>query len=182
MRGQATRLRADSNSEQLSVVVDHAGYLIPAVNGVHHCGASYVRDDCDNRPRQSEDMDNLEKLEQHLPALKIADRNILGNHAAIRYTTPDRLPYIGPVPDESGYRKTFSDLSHGRHWQLYDPAPVIPGLYVASTFASRGFTSTALCAEILASMVNNEPLPVSRSIMNAVHPARYLIRELKRQP
>jgi tRNA 5-methylaminomethyl-2-thiouridine biosynthesis bifunctional protein len=46
--------------------------------------------------------------------------------------------------------------------------------------ASRGLTWAALSADIIASDVAGEPMPVERDLLEAVDPARFLVRRLRR--
>ena len=46
--------------------------------------------------------------------------------------------------------------------------------------ASKGLTSCPLAGELLAAYICDEPLPVGRDIAEAVHPARFVIRDLIR--
>jgi tRNA 5-methylaminomethyl-2-thiouridine biosynthesis bifunctional protein len=56
----------------------------------------------------------------------------------------------------------------------------MPGLYLSTAHGSRGLTSTPLAAELLASMVCGEPVPLCRELCRAVAPARFIMRDLAR--
>ena len=56
----------------------------------------------------------------------------------------------------------------------------MPGLYLSSGHGSRGLTSTPLAAEVLASQICGEPIPLSRELQRALAPARFLLRDLAR--
>lgn len=45
---------------------------------------------------------------------------------------------------------------------------------------SRGLAYTPLAAEFLAALLQGEPWPLERSLANALHPARFLIRRIIR--
>ncbi|HLS98177.1 MAG TPA: hypothetical protein VK018_05590, partial [Porticoccaceae bacterium] len=45
---------------------------------------------------------------------------------------------------------------------------------------SRGLTYAPLAAELIASGICGEPAPLPRGLAIALHPARFLIRDLKR--
>jgi tRNA 5-methylaminomethyl-2-thiouridine biosynthesis bifunctional protein len=77
--------------------------------------------------------------------------------AAVRATTPDRLPVAGPVPGH-------------------------PGLSVLSGLGSRGLTTAFLCADLVAARVLNEPLPVETDLVAALDPARFARRAARRAP
>ncbi len=98
----------------------------------------------------------------------------------IRAMTVDRLPVTGPVPDLDAYGSDYPDLHHGKHWVDYPPARYREGLYVLSGFGARGYQFAPLMAELLADMIAGTPLPLERDLVEAVHPARFLVRDLKR--
>ena len=56
----------------------------------------------------------------------------------------------------------------------------LPGLFLTTGHGSRGLTSTPLAAQILASQVCGEALPLSRELYRAVAPGRFIIRKLSR--
>ena len=61
------------------------------------------------------------------------------------------------------------------------PEHYFPGLYVSVGHGSRGLLSAALSAELIASMICNEPLPVAKDVVKALDPTRFLIRSIKRR-
>ena len=51
-----------------------------------------------------------------------------------------------------------------------------PGLYVLSGYGARGLVWSALAAELLASQLEHDPLPITRDLCEAVDPARFILR------
>lgn len=100
--------------------------------------------------------------------------------AGIRAMTTDRLPIVGPVPDREAYATDYPDLHHGKRWVDYPPARYRDGLYLLSGFGARGYQFAPLMAELLADMIAGTPLPLEKDLVAAVHPARFLVRDLKR--
>jgi len=90
------------------------------------------------------------------------------------------LPVVGPVPASAAFLETYGDLKHGgaRH---FDPAPYRPGLFILSGLGSRGFSTAPLAAQVLRAQMLSEPLPVPRAVHYTLHPARFLVRDLKRR-
>ena len=124
---------------------------------------------------------NLAGLAALAPALAEGlDASQLWGRVSIRPTTPDRLPIAGAIPDEAAYRAAFASLAHGATPRESAPAPQQEGLYALGGLGSRGFTTAFLCAEIVASAALGEPAPTDRAAWEAVQPARFLIRALKR--
>jgi tRNA 5-methylaminomethyl-2-thiouridine biosynthesis bifunctional protein len=58
--------------------------------------------------------------------------------------------------------------------------PRIRGLYGAFAFASRGLSWSALAAEALASELDAEPAPLSRALLDAIDPGRFIVKSLRR--
>jgi len=121
------------------------------------------------------------------------DEPILQSWAGIRATTPDRLPLCGPVPDFAFYQKAYADLRHGKPAANYPDARYQPGLYVIGGFGSRGVSVAAHCAMALADCMteltgatkhsaNQSSDPHVANTLRLLHPARFLIRRLRKQP
>jgi tRNA 5-methylaminomethyl-2-thiouridine biosynthesis bifunctional protein len=182
-RGQISLLPSNKQSEQLQCAVCHEGYLLPQVNRHHVIGASYAPNDVDGGIRLDDQKFNLTQLQEHVASFaKTTESNPeMSNRVGMRATTPDQLPMVGPVPDYEAFKQDYAELHHGRRADSYPTAQHIPGLYVLGGLGSRGLTSALLCSELLACQISGEPLPLEKSLVDAVNPARFLIRELKRR-
>ena len=102
----------------------------------------------------------------------------VGGRAAVRAVGPDRLPVLGPIAKEQQFQRDFQAASEGNTRVQYPRPDYYPGLYIASGFGSRGLAWIPLCAEALACVMNDEPAPLSRSILQALHPSRILMKQL----
>jgi len=117
-------------------------------------GASFDVGDPDPAPRPADQQANLAKLESILPGYtKGLDAGMLGARVGFRPVSPDRLPLVGAVP--------------------IDGQSCYPGLYVLSGFGARGLAWAALTGELLASQIENEPLPLERELADAMTPGRF---------
>ena len=58
--------------------------------------------------------------------------------------------------------------------------PRLEGLYGAFAYGSRGLLWAGLGAELLASMLEGEPLPVEGRLADAIDPGRFLLRSVRR--
>ncbi|MCR9176000.1 MAG: tRNA (5-methylaminomethyl-2-thiouridine)(34)-methyltransferase MnmD [Alphaproteobacteria bacterium] len=185
VRGQLTAQPATRASLRLRSVITYGGYLAPAQGGVHALGATYDRGGFDPtlwpQPALSDDdIRNFNGLPDHLQRL-IQDSPAPGpGRASLRASTPDQLPAVGPVPLADGYRSAYAHLGTDASVHAGGLAPLKPGLFVLSGLGSRGLVTAPLMAELLASLMFDEPLPVDRTLAEALHPARFLIRDLKR--
>ncbi len=95
----------------------------------------------------------------------------------VRATTPDRLPIAGPVPDKRKFLQDFAQLRHGAIYNA-PPMPYRAGLYTITGLGSRGLVTAPLLGEFIATQVCGEPWPVERDVADALHPARFWVRNL----
>jgi len=146
VRGQLTHVPAES-IEAPRVVVLRGGMVLPPVEGLCMVGASYDIDDEDASPRDESDAGNLERLASIIPLNSTPA--IAGSRVAFRSVTPDRLPVVGKLGE---------------------------GVYGAFAYGSRGLVWAALAAELIASELEGEPLPLEGKLADAIHPARFARR------
>jgi glycine/D-amino acid oxidase-like deaminating enzyme len=59
--------------------------------------------------------------------------------------------------------------------------PREPGLFLFSALGSRGISWSALGAQVLAALVTGAPSPIEASLLDAVDPARFQVRDARRQ-
>ncbi len=165
-RGQVSHLPAEPGSAP-GVVVCRGGYVSPEVDGVRCAGATFVADDESTELRETEHRENLDKLEGILPGFASAfDPASLDGRVAFRPASPDRLPIVGAIPAVSAANRDtpLSDI------------PRQPGLFAVSGFGARGLVWTSLMGELLASQINGDPLPLEIDLVDALDPARYLLK------
>ena len=123
--------------------------------------------------------ENLKDIEALSPYwVRDARGPYVASRAGIRATTADRLPLIGAVPEHDAFLDTFVGMRKGRPADA--DAPLIDQLYVVSGFGARGFTWGPWAGSILAARLCGAPAPATRSALEAVAPARILVRALKR--
>ncbi|NQE50765.1 FAD-dependent 5-carboxymethylaminomethyl-2-thiouridine(34) oxidoreductase MnmC [Herbaspirillum rubrisubalbicans] len=151
VRGQVTHLPA-AGFPDLPYALCGDGYLTRPYAGQLALGASYDRFD-DPSLRADSHADNLARLQHMLP--QIASHYTLPEATASqpgrvgqRCIAPDRLPLVGALPEQEG-------------------------LYSLLGYASRGLIWAPLMAELLAAMLEREPLPLPRDLVAALDPARF---------
>ncbi|CAA6815259.1 MAG: tRNA 5-methylaminomethyl-2-thiouridine biosynthesis bifunctional protein MnmC [uncultured Thiotrichaceae bacterium] len=181
VHGQTSIADAQKNTSVLRCVIDHEGYITPP-DGNHQqlFGSSYDRDTWDLTFSEEKNQENLAKQQRHLPEIAQSLGNLRSSHSAVRITSPDRLPYVGAVPDTVFYEENYRDLHHGKHWKQYPSAQYLNGLYINTAYASRGLTTAALCARHLNSIICGIPSPFDSPLANALHPARFLIKGFRK--
>lgn len=189
IRGQVSYLPASQLSQQLATVVCSDGYIAPATSAIDqtpmHCvGATFNLQDEEPAPRSSDHASNLLKIHTHLPALGAYWQHLkpeeLEGRVGFRCTTPDYLPVIGPAPKAAEFIEDYAALRKNAQAVIPQAGSYWPGLYINVGHGSRGLAYTPLAAELLACHITGEAFPVSSELVQALHPARFLIRGLQR--
>lgn len=186
IRGQITRLPQTAASQALATVVCAEGYVAPARLGEHTLGASFDFKSDDLTPTVAEHAGNLELLQEISPDLAqrlrtaMLDPHTLKGRAAFRCTSPDYLPIVGPLADPQAFALAFAALRKDARHTPDTACPWLDGLYVNSGHGSRGLITAPLSSELLAAWLDNEPLPLPRSVAEACHPNRFALRALIR--
>jgi tRNA 5-methylaminomethyl-2-thiouridine biosynthesis bifunctional protein len=148
VRGQVSLL-PERDGMKLRIAVCREGYLTPALDGVHCLGASFNEGMLEERTRVEDHAANLRRLERMLPGFGAGVvPESLDGRVAFRAMSLDRLPVLGALPSE-------------------------PGLFACLALGSRGMTWTALAAEIVASRIDGDPMPVERDMLAALDTGRF---------
>ena len=164
MRGQVTHVPAQL-LPALPVVLCREAYLTPASNGVCSAGATYDQD-ADPALWPSSQEENLERLRGLLSDPQAAQGLPLQGRVGFRCIAPDRLPLVGRLPDFDAAGSTERLRDVPRH----------PGLYALLGYASRGLIWAGWAAELLAAQLEGEPLPLESNLVDALDPARFVLR------
>lgn len=186
IHGQITSVPATATSQSLQLAISGEGYIAPAHNGTHCLGAShsFQRQDCTLNAADHEE--NLTRLYQLSPQLYQAvqaqqlDSNCLDGHAALRCSSPDYLPIIGPLACQQQFADTYAQLAKNARAMPTQKCPWLPGLYVNTAHGSRGMITAPLSGEILAAWICNQAQIIPEQIVRACHPNRFSIRQLIR--
>ncbi|MBK8918066.1 MAG: bifunctional tRNA (5-methylaminomethyl-2-thiouridine)(34)-methyltransferase MnmD/FAD-dependent 5-carboxymethylaminomethyl-2-thiouridine(34) oxidoreductase MnmC [Betaproteobacteria bacterium] len=171
-RGQVSHLPRGA-TPPLDVVLCSLGYATPAVDGFHLAGASFTLEDEETAERITDHRDNLARLELMLPGFtRGLAAESLGGRVGFRPASPDRLPLVGAVPDFSAPRTAT---------RLVDLAR-LPGLWCLQGYGARGIVWSGLMAELLASRLDGDPLPLGGDLADAVDPGRFALARGKTAP
>ncbi|MBR8144115.1 bifunctional tRNA (5-methylaminomethyl-2-thiouridine)(34)-methyltransferase MnmD/FAD-dependent 5-carboxymethylaminomethyl-2-thiouridine(34) oxidoreductase MnmC [Burkholderia sp. AU19243] len=176
VRGQLTLLPAGSTAPLPCPAIGD-GYAVPLDDGTLLIGATFEPDDTDSAMRPAGHIENIERVRDLLPGLigALPDVETLRGRVAFRWVVADRVPVIGALADEAQAVANARALSGAKARDL----PRTTGLYGAFGYGSRGLVWAALGAELIASQLEGEPLPLERDLADAVDPARFLIRALR---
>ncbi|HQR50144.1 MAG TPA: bifunctional tRNA (5-methylaminomethyl-2-thiouridine)(34)-methyltransferase MnmD/FAD-dependent 5-carboxymethylaminomethyl-2-thiouridine(34) oxidoreductase MnmC [Methylophilaceae bacterium] len=179
VRGQITQLPATPASAKLSAVVCTEGYISPARQGTHCAGATFAPNEHSLELRADDHAENLAMLKHLSPALHQAlggsalDAARLHGRAALRCVAPDYLPLAGPLLDAGPVAERYSLGSR----LPVEHLPWLDSLYVNTGHGSKGLLTAPLCAELIAAMLENAPLPVDATLARALDPNRFLLRQ-----
>lgn len=181
VRGQTSSARIQA-AHAPRHALDHVGYVVNIPHDRQQLifGASFEREDDQVDLRDSETRYNLDTLARCLPGLADHLTDIQSSHAGVRATTFDRWPIVGPLPDLEFFQREYADLQMGKQYKAYPQAHYQQGVYILSGLGSRGLASAAYCANLLAHMVHGSPPPAPTKRLHAMHPARFLVRDLKK--
>jgi tRNA 5-methylaminomethyl-2-thiouridine biosynthesis bifunctional protein len=126
------------------------GHFVPQVamgeGKAWFCGSTFSRGETDLAPRRADHDENLARLQSLLPAVasQLAPAFEAGSVKAwtgVRCASTNRRPLLGEVA---------------------------PGLWLSTAMGSRGLTFAALCAQLLAARLHDEPLPLDHALAQAV--------------
>jgi tRNA 5-methylaminomethyl-2-thiouridine biosynthesis bifunctional protein len=150
---QAVRGQASWAAGPRPAAAAWGGYVLPTRGGALF-GATHDRGDLGTDVREADHARNLATVAAVLPELagRLAGAS-LGGRAAIRATTPDRLPIAGALAE---------------------------GLFALTGFGSRGFSLAPLLAEHVAALALGAPSPLPADLAALVEPGRFAQRAARR--
>lgn len=157
-------------------------YAAPALAGGLVIGATYERLAAGNiaRPNLAATQSNIYAIAEALPDLG-GPLNPSGSvpRTSIRCQTPDRLPIAGPAPDFHFYGAHYDDLRLGKS-RDHPQGQVGRRICLLTGLGSRGLVTAPLCAAMILAELTGAPSPAGHDVAEALHPARFFIRDLKR--
>lgn len=152
VRGQVSHLPASQASSALRTLVCHSGYATPQWQGQHCIGATFDRNRTDTELDLADHTENLQRFATNLTDALFTDtaNHPMQGRVGFRSRVRDHLPLVGPLG-----------------------TPEQDGLFMLGALGARGLCSAALCAELLASQLCSEPLPVNKQLANALAADRF---------
>ncbi|EPP4090189.1 bifunctional tRNA (5-methylaminomethyl-2-thiouridine)(34)-methyltransferase MnmD/FAD-dependent 5-carboxymethylaminomethyl-2-thiouridine(34) oxidoreductase MnmC [Vibrio vulnificus] len=184
VKGQVSHAPATETLSKLKSVLCYDGYMTPVnPNNQHLCiGASYDHRHLDTEFDVNAQQENAEKLTQCVPNQKWAKEvDTSGNlsRQGIRCVSRDHLPFVGNVGDFSAIKRQYADLPHTQAEDI-EVISQFPNLFCLLGLGSRGLSSAPLMAELLASQICNDPLPLPVDVLEELHPSRMWVRKLRK--
>jgi tRNA 5-methylaminomethyl-2-thiouridine biosynthesis bifunctional protein len=165
--------------------ITSGSYVAPYEDGVLF-GATFdnLPDGADfgEAPTEEARARNLAALAHIAPEIAASiDATTLRSRVSYRATTPDRAPIAGLLPDAPAWLAHHEGLAHGRAINANAPPPAHAGVYVLGGFGARGLTLAPLLGERIAAEMCGDIMPLPKNSLDAIHPARFLHRALKRR-
>lgn len=114
----------------------------------------------------------LSRLKNYLQEINPLEGKNFPARVGFRANTKDRLPLLGCVPKVEDYKKFYQNNS-------FEPQ-VYENLYILSALGSKGIAYAPILAETLVSLLFEEPPALPLDIIEALHPARFILRDLKK--
>ena len=184
-RGQTTGIETSRwpAASALRLPLAGSGYLLPPLDGTTWFGATSDDDDADPATRSDDHRANAERLAGLVAEPpSIGALGQLSGRVAWRWTSPDRLPLIGPVPLAAIGAALGVELDSEGSPRPEQPrfAPRAPGLFVFAGLGSRGIAGSALGAQVLAASITGTPIPLEADLLDAIDPARFASRAFRR--
>lgn len=184
IRGQITHLPPSTSTQKLLCVICGDGYIAPIHNEECTTGASFNLKETSNEVNHRDHQHNLEKLHALSPEF-IHDYSLehvpsLHGRVGFRCTTPDYFPIAGPLPHYEKMIERFNRYTKKANAHIENTGAFHHNVYALLGLGSRGLTYAPLAAEIIASQMCHEFSPIEQDILRHLHPARFLVRALKR--
>ncbi|MBS4331038.1 bifunctional tRNA (5-methylaminomethyl-2-thiouridine)(34)-methyltransferase MnmD/FAD-dependent 5-carboxymethylaminomethyl-2-thiouridine(34) oxidoreductase MnmC [Campylobacter vulpis] len=174
VRGQLTHLKPFFKTK---FPLSSKAYICPAKPNLQVIGATYDRLNASYKSQTKDDEENLANIKEFLKGDEKLE--IIGSRVGFRSYSSDRFCIVGAAYDEEFYKQNYKALLwHKNKAQI--PPQNIPNLYLNFAHGSRAFSSSVLAARYLCALINDEPLGFYADFISHIHPARFLIRKLKK--
>lgn len=185
LRGQISYIPSNRASSALKTVICGEGYITPQHNGQHSIGATYNKGVFTTALRPEDHQANLDKIgaTDSGIATVIGSQNVttMTGRANYRCTTKDYLPIVGAIADLAQLIEDYSGLRRDAKSSIATAGSYLPNLYINCGMGSRGLSYAPLSAEILAAeLAGDEPI-LDKDLRLALHPTRFIIRDLKKK-
>ncbi|KDE34555.1 hypothetical protein AW40_21885, partial [Kosakonia radicincitans UMEnt01/12] len=179
--GQVSHIPTSNMLSALRQVLCYDGYLTPQnPHNQQHCiGASYHRGQQEAGYSEADQQQNRQRLIDCFPYAawaKEVDVSDGDARCGVRCATRDHLPMVGNVADFDATLAAYAQLAERPEEAV--SAPIYEGLFMLGALGSRGLCSAPLAAEILASQMSDEPIPLDGETLAALNPNRLWVRKL----
>lgn len=169
VRGQVTWWQASDAQSLPNAPIAGSGYGVALPDRRIMCGATAQVDDLDPEVRSQDHAFNLQRWADLVGETPASQDFHLEGRVSWRLSARDRLPVVGALP--------VSVLPHGTRADQVRFIPRQSGLFALGALGSRGLTWAPLLAEVLAAWVEGGAFPIEADLLDALDPARWLVRQ-----
>ena len=189
IKGQTTSIAGHEAINPLNTILNNGHYLIPGTleSDTITVGASYQKiSRSEFTADVNADIENLSAFKNiNLNAsrslndqLEILRKNKKSDSSTgIRLCTRDHLPILGPVPDMEFFINNYTQVIQSGRLKNCPSPKNVPGLFVNTAHGSRGVTASILSGKLISAMITGKFIPLPGYILEALHPARFFVRD-----
>lgn len=123
---------------------------------------------------------NISGIEGIFPLEDLSEGHLVGR-ASARLATTDHIPVVGPMVDRNKFIELYAGLRKGARFKSEAlDGQTCPNLWVTGCFGARGLVIAPYLGLYLAYLVAGKRPIISIRQIEALHPARFLARDLIR--
>jgi len=162
----------------IQTILCGAGYITPNRLGSYTVGATFDFKNIHTDVTLEDNLQNVEAAHLISDSFKnISPENLTGQ-AAIRASTFDYMPLVGPIANHAQFQVEYAKLTKDKNIYLDNECPYYKGLYLNVAHGSKGMLTAPISGEIIADYIDNTPMPCSEDLRIALHPNRLYVRDL----
>ncbi|WP_291215095.1 FAD-dependent oxidoreductase [Hydrogenophaga sp.] len=143
-------------------------------------GAADTKITAEAHERNARSLQTIHPLAAEGLRTALAQERLLG-WSQVRCASLDRLPLVGAAPDAQALRQQQEVGRAQRRRVALADVPRWPGLHLLCALGSRGITLGPWCAAQLALQIDGASSPVDPALMAALDPARFAVKNARRQ-
>lgn len=173
VRGQVTHIKEPLN---LTYPYSARGYACKFVDGVQVIGATYSRNDFCSEIKQSDNEENISNLSEFISTKP----TVIGANVGFRGYSGDRFPLIGAVHNAREFKQSYKSLLWTKNHENHQAPVHYENILITTAHGSRGLCTAIFGAEILLDTALGRQICTTKTILDSLNPARFLVRKLKK--
>ncbi|MCC2644969.1 MAG: bifunctional tRNA (5-methylaminomethyl-2-thiouridine)(34)-methyltransferase MnmD/FAD-dependent [Burkholderiales bacterium] len=172
----STKIKPDIKC--IKTILCGLGYITPNRLGCYTIGATYDFKNIHTYVTKEDHLRNLATASLISDSFKKLNIDDLTGQAAIRASTYDYMPLVGPIANYTKFQIEYAKLAKDKNIFLDNKCPYYKGLYLNVAHGSKGMLTAPISGEIIANYIDNTPMPCSEDLRMALHPNRLYVRKL----
>ncbi len=193
------------NAKELSHKIDHTlyekSYIVPLENNQLHLGSTFEAFNTEsleadnfvdygfkgkqlNQQSQNTILQQSSTLLKKLSLPYWSQNKInsipLQGTVGYRLHSDDRFPIVGAAINKEKLLKEFTQYTQTRLLREKISEYNLKGLWLNTAYGSHGLLYSLLASQHLTSLLTNKISPLTHQLSNAVHPARFVMKQLKK--